>query len=156
MQSSLLTGIATKALGCTRCVPGVPVEEIIVIAQRTSSIGRLGHRRRPCLSRVSHQNSRNVQKSYSKQEDLDVQRIMEPSHKRRSYIGKRRTTKGKISRFLHQVLRISRVRFLLGGGVGLSHPKIEISEEFKTFLEIVKSNQKSVGFMLPCILFLYC
>jgi hypothetical protein len=47
---------------------------------------------------------------------------MEPSHRRRSHLEKRRRIEGKISKLLRRVIQISRARFLLRG-IGFSHPK---------------------------------
>jgi hypothetical protein len=41
---------------------------------------------------------------------------MEQSYRRRSYLGKRRSTKGRVLRNLFQSLRISKARFILMGG----------------------------------------
>jgi hypothetical protein len=48
------------------------------------------------LSRVPHQSSGDVQKNHKEQEDSDVQGSMKPTHRRRSYLGKRRI-EGRIS-----------------------------------------------------------
>jgi hypothetical protein len=48
----------------------------------------------------------------------DVQSEMEQPYRRRGYLGKRRSTEDRISRYLFQSVRISGVRFILGG-VGL-------------------------------------
>jgi hypothetical protein len=44
---------------------------------------------------------RDIRKSYPEQEDSDLQSSMEPSHKRRSHLGKRRRTEGRISKLLY-------------------------------------------------------
>jgi hypothetical protein len=44
--------------------------------------------------------------SYPKQEDQDVQSAMESSYRGRSYMGKRRRVKGRISKFLFRSVRI--------------------------------------------------
>jgi hypothetical protein len=67
---------------------------------RTSPIGRLGYERRPYLSRVSCKIVENIQKSYPKQEDSDVQSLVEPPYRRRSHMGKRRTPDGRIPELL--------------------------------------------------------
>jgi hypothetical protein len=100
-RSGLLVGVTPRTLHCTWHVPCVLVQEMFVSARGTSSLRRLSHRRRPRLSRVSHQNCGDVRKGDKEQENLDVQGSMEPPHRRRTYLRKGRGIEGRISRFLH-------------------------------------------------------
>jgi hypothetical protein len=55
-----------------------------------------------------------------KQEDQDVQGVVESPYRGSSYLGKGRRVEGRFSKFLFRSVRISRTRFILrGGGVGL-------------------------------------
>jgi hypothetical protein len=89
---------------------------------RTSSSRRFGYKRISYISRVSSQVIGDIRKSYKEQKDSDVQGSMEPPHRRRSHLGKRRRAEGRIPKLLYRVVGISRARFLLRE-VGLSHPE---------------------------------
>jgi hypothetical protein len=54
----------------------------------------LSYKRVPC------QDFGNIGEGYSKQEDQDVQGVMESPHRGRSYMGKRRRIEGGVSKFL--------------------------------------------------------
>jgi hypothetical protein len=57
----------------------------------------------------------NIWKSYPEQEDSDVQGLVEPPYRRRSHLGKRRRTEGRIYKLHCRVIWISRERFLIRG-----------------------------------------
>jgi hypothetical protein len=71
------------------------------------------------------------------QEDQDVQGAIESPH-RGSYLGKRRRVEGRVSKFLFRLIRISGMRFILGGGGRFVTPYF--SKRNKT-LEIIYLNK---------------
>jgi hypothetical protein len=55
------------------------------------------------------------QESYTKQEDQDMQGVMESPHRGRGYMGKRARVEGIVFKFLFRSVRNSGTRFILRG-----------------------------------------
>jgi hypothetical protein len=155
-QSGLSLGVTPTTLHCTRHVPCIPDEEMFVSARGTSSLGRLSHRRRPRLSRVSHQNFGDARKSHKEQEDSDVQDSMEPPHKRRSTWEREEELKEEFLDFLAE-LSEPWGHDSIKGGVGFHSLKFKFGKKLILLFKLLtQTNVCCIHVAMHCLCIVEC